>query len=66
MPDISMCKGNNGKIMCPLREECYRFKAIPNEYAQTYFSVAPLKDDGICDYKMDYWPRNVNGKIIKN
>ena len=32
MPDISMCDNN----ACPVRNDCYRFRAIPNEYRQTY------------------------------
>jgi len=32
MPDISMC--NNQE--CPLKEKCYRYKAEPNPYRQSY------------------------------
>ena len=32
MPDITMCL-NDG---CPLRNDCYRFMAEPNEYRQSY------------------------------
>lgn len=32
MPDISMC----ANTACPMREICYRYRAIPDEYAQTY------------------------------
>ena len=34
MPGISMCKNDN----CPLRESCYRFKALPSELWQSYSS----------------------------
>jgi len=46
MPDISMC-ANGG---CPLRHECYRFMAKPNEYRQTYAQFAPNPDGETCDY----------------
>lgn len=44
MPDITMC--NNNK--CPMRENCYRFKAEPSDY-QSYFRQSPDKD-GECEY----------------
>jgi hypothetical protein len=47
MPDIAMCPGTD----CPHKESCYRYTAKPNEYRQSYFSVAPIKD-GKCDM---YW-----------
>jgi len=46
MPDISMC--NNSK--CPLREDCYRFKAKPGYY-QTYADFEYDEEEG-CDYFM--------------
>lgn len=36
MPDISMCEGGS----CPLKEECYRYRAKPN-YHQTYLVDIP-------------------------
>lgn len=47
MPDIAMCMG----VKCPIRENCYRYKAVPN-FRQTYFEKAPIKNCD-CDY---YWP----------
>jgi len=45
MPDISMCLGRS----CELKEICYRYKANPSKYMQTYFSIPPNK--GLeCDY----------------
>ena len=32
MPDISMCANHN----CPLKEHCYRYKAQPNSFSQSY------------------------------
>lgn len=37
MPDISMCKGGD----CPKKQDCYRFKAKPSQYMQTYFMHPP-------------------------
>ena len=48
MPDISMCFGAE----CPLKEQCYRFTAKPDEFRQSYFADPPIKD-GKCDY---FWP----------
>lgn len=45
MADISMCEGNG----CPLKEKCYRFTAIPNEYRQAYFVEPPYIGDD-CDF----------------
>ena len=47
MADISMCKGEvtfrnlKDKFICPLRENCYRYKAKPNEFRQTYLAEVP-------------------------
>ena len=47
MPDITMCSGNN----CELSSTCYRYKAEPTPYRQSYFCTPP--NDGLeCDY---YW-----------
>ncbi len=47
MPDVAMCFGTN----CPLKETCYRYKAKPNEYRQSYLAEPPIKE-GKCEY---YW-----------
>lgn len=43
MPDITMCKGYN----CPKKEKCFRHKAVPTEYWQSYFAENPY------DYEID-------------
>jgi hypothetical protein len=48
MPDISKCKGED----CPMKETCYRFTANANEFMQSYFMNAPIKEDDSCEY---YW-----------
>jgi hypothetical protein len=45
MPDITMCKG----IGCEAKETCYRYKAEPNEYRQSYFLESPIENNG-CKY----------------
>jgi hypothetical protein len=52
MPDITMCSGAD----CPLKETCYRFKAMANIYGQAYFSKPPYIDKA-CEY---YWEINNN------
>jgi hypothetical protein len=45
MPDIAMCSGE----ACPRRNECYRARAVPSEFLQTYFKAPPAKPEG-CTY----------------
>jgi hypothetical protein len=40
MADISMCIEKE----CKLKDDCYRFKAKPSEYGQSYF-LATLKEN---------------------
>lgn len=50
MPDITMCRGEG----CATKDECYRFKAAPSDFYQSYFTQEPvntLTQD--CDY---FWP----------
>ena len=59
MPDITMCLGTN----CVIKEDCYRYKATPDEYLQSYFSEVPFNKNmefkgtrrSYCEY---YWPNN--------
>ena len=45
--DITMCNG----IGCEMKEICYRYKATPSKFRQSYFFNSPNK--GLeCDY---YW-----------
>jgi hypothetical protein len=47
MPDITMCNG----VGCEIKEICYRYKATPSEFMQSYFFTTPNKGLN-CDY---YW-----------
>ena len=49
MPDITMCPGHG----CPQRALCWRAKADPSPYRQSYFNAPPMEDDLSCDY---FWP----------
>jgi len=40
MPDIAMCQNND----CPKKDECYRFKAKPDDKWQCYGDFAPNAD----------------------
>lgn len=48
MPDIAMCKN----VLCPMCETCYRFRATPDPYYQSYF-LGEVNEDNKCGY---YWP----------
>jgi hypothetical protein len=49
MPDITMCSGNN----CELSSICYRYKAEPSKYRQSYFCKPP--NEGLeCEYFWEY------------
>ena len=45
--DICKCSGDG----CKLKQECYRFRCKADRQ-QSYFMVAPIKDDGTCDHYM--------------
>lgn len=44
MPDITMCCN----IDCPLKEKCYRYRAVPDSYWQSFAMYKPK--DNVCDY----------------
>jgi len=50
MPDISMCCNRD----CPIREKCYRYRARPDKYWQSY-AFFEYKDDK-CD---NFWELDV-------
>ena len=47
MSDITKCDGTD----CPMKENCYRYTAVANEYGQSTFVTPPIKD-GKCEM---YW-----------
>lgn len=52
MPDIGMCLNHE----CPLRDACYRYRAIPSEW-QSYAAFKPV--DGACE---SFWP--IEGRAV--
>lgn len=46
---MSMCKGNE----CPLKETCYRHKAVSNGAMQSYIDSPYNAEEKKCDF---YWP----------
>ena len=50
MVDYAMCEGTK----CPLKETCYRFRACPDKYMQTWMEKVPYDfEKQQCTY---YWP----------
>lgn len=50
--DITKCRG----VGCNLRFGCHRFKSIPDEHMQSYFTSPPFTEHNniqICGY---FWP----------
>ena len=54
MADITMCSGEK----CPLKENCYRYTAKPNEFRQAYFMEPPVSE-GKCEH---FWRDEVRVK----
>lgn len=48
MPDITMCSNET----CEIRKECFRFRAEPNPYRQSYFAEPPMPVNGECEHFM--------------
>lgn len=49
MPDITMCCNRD----CPIRNKCYRYRAVPDEYQSfAFFKRQPISDtnDEECEY----------------
>jgi len=53
MPDITICKNN----VCPLSDNCYRYKATPLKYGQSYslfrFKVNPNTNTSTCKFYIE-------------
>ena len=49
MADITMCEGKG----CEIKEICYRYRATPSEFRQSYFVESP--NNGLeCDYYLKF------------
>ena len=51
MADVSMCRDTE----CTQRETCFRYKATPSKWYQSYFTNSPRTEKG-CDYYWEYKP----------
>lgn len=49
MPDITMCTGRNIEGVCPIREQCYRYTAVPNPHWQSYMHAPIAHEDKVCE-----------------
>jgi hypothetical protein len=52
MADITMCSG----IGCKYSYSCYRYKATPDEFHQSYFLEPPIENDE-CGYYWEWPPK---------
>lgn len=52
MPDITMCTGDNSRLVCPVRETCYRYTATPNSHWQSYMKAPIVDAEEVCKH---YW-----------
>lgn len=56
MPDISLCRNTN----CPLRKNCYRFTAKPDEFIQSYSNFTYNAITQSCHHFMqDFTPQQL-------
>lgn len=55
MPDITMCTGTG----CPVAERCYRKRAMPHPFWQSYFVSPPVREDGTCPH---FWQVDERGR----
>jgi hypothetical protein len=52
MPDITMCRGNG----CEIKDNCYRHKAEPSEFRQSWFMEPPFDTESECEYFWELEP----------
>jgi hypothetical protein len=61
MADISMCINE----FCPIKHQCYRYKAVPNEFWQSYgdFNFVITEDNTVkCDNYINVINKPTNTK----
>lgn len=51
MPDISMC----ADVKCTLRMNCFRYRAVPNPFRQSYSTFESTGIEGIAAECSHYW-----------
>ena len=55
MPDITMCVGEAGDVVCPRRSRCYRYTATPTKDRQSYFMGLPIARDARVEDCERFW-----------
>ena len=53
MADITMCKDSE----CPNSNSCFRYRASPSKFMQSYFAKSPRTDEGCEHYWEDKRPK---------
>lgn len=48
MPDITMCDDAS----CPMKEDCYRYRAVPSQFRQSYFLDSPREGDKCIEFEV--------------
>lgn len=54
MADITMCQNN----ICPIRQNCYRYRAIPNEKWQSYSNFSFDNEKSECEHFFKITPHH--------
>lgn len=65
MPDISMCNGIKCRSVCPLKDNCYRYRAVPCEFRQSYFMNAPFTINEDLTVTCDYFSKIREGDVLQ-
>lgn len=63
MPDITMCCNYD----CPLKEKCYRYRAIPDEYWQSFAMFKPETYSigiGMITKCEHFWEVDISDKVL--
>ena len=58
MPDITMCDNDR----CPMRNNCYRFIAVPTPNWQSFAHYEPI--DGLCDHLLPVTRKDETGETL--
>lgn len=56
MPDISMCRN----FLCPSKDKCYRFRAVPSEFRQSYAGFKLEEKEDKCSH---FWEITKEDKL---
>ena len=48
MPDITMCDDES----CPMKSDCYRYRAVPSVFRQSYFMDSPRENETCKEFEV--------------